>query len=312
METKSASKVRYSYVTVNSVPTKVVEVGDTDLGPDSQEPLFVLIPGNPGIIEYYEDFLVEIYDEFDGRVHVCGLSHAGHDEVWTKCSAPSPKEHWHLYGLQGQVRHKVEFIKTHVNSNRTVYLAGHSIGAYMVLQILKELKGLNVKRSFMLFPVFERLDEAPNAWRLVWDSYLLKLVTRLLVFLLLLLPDSFKAALVSLYCRRLPLAIQERSAKATRMVFMPTVFQLMTDMAHEEICVLKERDNTLIGTHLQRLTFYYGSEDGWCPIRFYWDMQAAFPNADLTLCSLKLKHAFVLDRTADIASFIADKVKNST
>lgn len=311
METKSASKVRYSYITISSVPTKVVQVGNTDLDPDSQEPLFILIPGNPGIIEYYEDFLLEIYDHFEGRVHVCGLSHAGHDEVWTKCNAPSPKEHWHLYGLQGQVRHKVEFVKNHVSSSRAVFLAGHSVGAYIVLQMLKELKGLDVKRSFMLFPVFERLDEAPNAWRLMWDSYLLKLVTRLLAFLLLLLPDSFKAALVSWYCRSLPPAIQERSAKATCMVFMPTVFQLMTDMAHEELCELKERDNILIGAHLPRLTFYYGCEDGWCPIRFYWDMQAAFPNADLTLCSLKLKHAFVLDHTAKIASFVADKMKNS-
>lgn len=46
--------------------------------------------GNPGIIEYYEEFLQEIYDNFEGKLHVCGLSHAGHDEIPDDLHPPSP------------------------------------------------------------------------------------------------------------------------------------------------------------------------------------------------------------------------------
>uniref|UniRef100_A0A131YK98 Lipid droplet-associated hydrolase n=1 Tax=Rhipicephalus appendiculatus TaxID=34631 RepID=A0A131YK98_RHIAP len=311
MSKRQVTKVRYEYMTVNGVPTKVVQVGKTDLGPSCQEPLLIFIPGNPGIIEYYEDFLAELYDHFDGRLHVCGLSHAGHDNIFTTRSAPSPKEHWELYGLYGQIRHKVDFVKRHATGNRAIFLAGHSIGAYMMLQVLEELKELNVKRSFLLFPVIERLSETPNACSLLWDARLLRLVSWLIVLLLMVLPEAVKSLLISWYCRRLPPAIQQRSAKATSVLFDPTVFRLVVDMAHEEIQTLVERDDEFLGAHMEQLTFYYGCRDDWCPVHFYRDMKETFPNGDITLCSLNIKHAFVLDRTAEIAAFVSNRIKNS-
>lgn len=304
-------KVRYEYMTVNGVPTKVLQVGKTDLGPICQEPLLIFIPGSPGIIEYYEDFLTEVYEHFDGRLHVCGVSHAGHDDVFTKCSAPSPKEHWQLYGLYGQIRHKVEFVRSHVTGKRAVFLAGHSIGAYMMLQVLEELKELNVKRSFLLFPVIERLAETPNACSLMWDARLLRLLSWFIVLLLVVLPEAVKSLLVSWYCQNLPPAIRQRAFKATCMLFEPTVFQIVVNMAHEELRTLVERDDEFIGAHLERLTFYYGCSDGWCPVRFYQDIKETFPNGDITLCSLNIKHAFVLDRTAEIAAFVSNRIKNN-
>lgn len=309
MEVGSSAKVRYSYVTINNVPTKVIQLGKTDLGPEREEPLLVLIPGNPGIIEYYEDFLLEIYNRFEGRVHVCGVSHAGHDEVWKNPIAPPPNENWQLYGLEGQVKHKLEFVKS--LSSRPVFLVGHSIGAYMVLRILRELGGLNVKRSFLLFPVFERMEEAPNTRALVWNARLQKVVSRLVVLLLLVLPEALKSTLVGWYCRSLPAGIRDRSFGATCTLLTPTVFRLMIDMAEEEVQQLKERDDALIGAHLDKLSFYYGCQDGWCPVRFFWEMREAFPKADLTLCKDNLKHAFVLDRTEGIAAFVSDKIRAS-
>lgn len=287
-------------------------MGKTDLCPEREEPLVVLIPGNPGIIEYYEDFLLEIYNRFQGNIHVCGISHAGHDEVWKNPMAPPPNENWQLYGLEGQVRHKLEFVKSFVSSSRPLYLVGHSIGAYMALRILGELGRLNVRRSFLLFPVFERMREAPNARSLVWNARLLKAVTRLVVLLLMVLPEAFKCALVGWYCRTLPEGIRDRSFAATCTLFTPTVFRLMIDMAEEELQQVKERDDALIGAHLDRLSFYYGCQDGWCPARFYWEMREAYPKADLTLCKDNLKHAFVLDRTEGIATFVSDRIRNST
>ncbi|XP_077552196.1 lipid droplet-associated hydrolase-like [Haemaphysalis longicornis] len=311
MEVCASPRVRYSYATINNVPTRVVQVGKTDLCPERQEPLLIMIPGNPGIIEYYEDFLSEIYNHFQGSIHVCGVSHAGHDEVWKSGIAPPPNENWQLYGLEGQVRHKLEFVRSYVSSRRPLFLAGHSIGAYMVLRILGELGGLNVRRSFLLFPVFERMREAPNARSLVWNRRLFKVVTRMVSLLLLVLPDVLRCTLVGWYCRSLPEGVRNRAFAATCTLFTPTVFRLMIDMAEEELQQLKERDDALIRAHLDRLTFYYGCKDGWCPTRFYWEMREAYPKADLTLCKDNLKHAFVLDRTEGIATFVSDKIRNS-
>lgn len=38
----------------------------------------LLISGNPGEIQYYEEFLRLIFDRFEEQVEVVGISHAGH------------------------------------------------------------------------------------------------------------------------------------------------------------------------------------------------------------------------------------------
>ena len=42
-----------------------------------------------------------------------------------------------IYGLSGQIEHKIAFLRTHVPKETKLVLIGHSIGCYMCLQILK-------------------------------------------------------------------------------------------------------------------------------------------------------------------------------
>uniref|UniRef100_A0A131Y1H3 Lipid droplet-associated hydrolase n=1 Tax=Ixodes ricinus TaxID=34613 RepID=A0A131Y1H3_IXORI len=305
------SKAHYDYIIVNDVPTKLLTIGKTSISARSQEPLFIFFPGNPGIIEYYEEFLQEIYDNLEGKLHVCGLAHAGHDVLPRNLRAPPPNENWHLYGLEGQVAHKVDFVKTHVSNDRPVFLAGHSIGAYMVLQMLKQRKELNVKRSFLLFPVFERLAQTPNAKALVLSSLLLKLATWLLVALLFVLPEFVKAALIEWHFKDIQPSMRNRIKKATLTLFTPAIFKLMVNMAEDELDQVKQRDEGTIRDNLKRLTFYYGSEDNWCPIEYFRDMRRAFPDADLNLCEHNLKHAFTLHSTCEMSAFVSGRVKDS-
>ncbi|CAN7999057.1 unnamed protein product [Ixodes hexagonus] len=305
------SDAHYDYIIVNEVPTKLLTIGKTSLNAGCPEPLFIFFPGNPGIIEYYEEFLREVYDNFGGKLHVCGLSHAGHDVLPKNLRGPSPNGNWHLYGLQGQVEHKLDFVKTHVSKDRPVFLAGHSVGAYMVLRILEQRKDLNVRRSFLLFPVFERLAQTPNAKALMVSSFLLKLVTWLLVALLFILPELVKEALVEWYFKNIQPSIRDRTKKATLIVCTPGVFKLMVNMAEDELNQLKQRDESTIRDHLQRLSFYYGSRDGWCPVTYFQDMKQAFPDADLNLCKHNLKHAFTLESTCEVSAFVAGRIKSS-
>lgn len=214
-----------------------------------------------------------------------------------------------LYGLQGQVKHKVEFVRSQVGNKRSVFLAGHSIGAYMVLQLLKHQE-VKVKRSFLLFPVIERLADTPNS-RSLQSGILLKLLTWLVVALLFILPRYLKVALVDSYFKDLKVSLQSRIKDATVSLFTPRVFKLMINLAEEELQQVRQRDDDIIRENITRLTFYYGSQDKWCPFQFYLDMKEAFPSADVNFCEHNLKHAFILDRTTELARFVSDRIRNS-
>lgn len=52
-------------------------------------------------------------------------------------SDPNAQEIEDIYGLRGQIEHKISFLRTQVPKDVKLILIGHSIGSYMVLQILK-------------------------------------------------------------------------------------------------------------------------------------------------------------------------------
>lgn len=53
-------------------------------------------------------------------------------------SDPNAQEIKDIYGLSGQVEHKMAFLRTHVPKETKLVLIGHSIGSYICLQILKQ------------------------------------------------------------------------------------------------------------------------------------------------------------------------------
>ena len=39
--------------------------------------VIVVIPGNPGLIEFYDDFITSLFEALQGQLPVFGVSHAG-------------------------------------------------------------------------------------------------------------------------------------------------------------------------------------------------------------------------------------------
>ncbi|XP_012369337.1 lipid droplet-associated hydrolase [Octodon degus] len=50
---------------------------------------------------------------------------------------PNAQEIKDIYGLHGQVQHKIAFLRTQVPKDMKLILIGHSVASYMILQILK-------------------------------------------------------------------------------------------------------------------------------------------------------------------------------
>lgn len=129
-------------------PTSIVHFKSISIRGKSECPLFVWIPGNPGLIEYYEEFLMLIHRQHP-EWEVLGISHAGMSTASVSKSEKSKRND--VYSLKQQIDHKLEIIKDFSSTNRPLIIMGHSVGAYMVQHIVlsDKLVGKVVKMGLL-------------------------------------------------------------------------------------------------------------------------------------------------------------------
>ena len=108
---------------------------------DGQEILIFMITGNPGLISYYKPFLSTLdtlLSSSASRFYISGYSLAGFDSLK---KAP-------LVGLLEQIDHVEQKLYDRVNAFRRwigprnvcpkVILIGHSVGAYILLELIRQ------------------------------------------------------------------------------------------------------------------------------------------------------------------------------
>uniref|UniRef100_A0A8C7YGV8 Lipid droplet-associated hydrolase n=1 Tax=Oryzias sinensis TaxID=183150 RepID=A0A8C7YGV8_9TELE len=103
-----------------------------------------------------------------------------------------------VFGLNGQIEHKLAFIREHIPKGSSLVLVGHSIGCYIILEMMRRNPELKVLKAVMLFPTIERMAESPQGRRMTPLLCQMRYLAYLPVFLLSLLPDILKAALIKL------------------------------------------------------------------------------------------------------------------
>ena len=93
---------------------------------------------------YYEDFMLSLKPKLPDEYSIWTLGHGGHDIPENAENFPSFSDHAELFNLESTIKQKVDFVKTHISSDQEVILIGHSIGAKMVIEVMKS-KIANVK-----------------------------------------------------------------------------------------------------------------------------------------------------------------------
>ncbi|XP_068608126.1 lipid droplet-associated hydrolase, partial [Brachionichthys hirsutus] len=210
-----------------------------------------------------------------------------------------------VFGLNGQIEHKLVFLREHVPMETALILVGHSIGCYIILELMKRRPELKVVKAVLLFPTIERMAQTPQGQALTPLLCRLRYVAYLPLFLLSLLPEGLKAGLIRLLLGGV--------RSLDRAVVQPAVDLLSGDAAAnamylggQEMREVLERDNATIQRNLGKLIFYYGSTDHWCPTQYYHDIKQAFPGGDFRLCERGFRHAFILDAGRDVGRMVAE------
>eukprot|EP01132_Coremiostelium_polycephalum_P001366 gene1366-1724_t len=66
----------------------------------------IIVPGNPGIVDFYREFIKIIYREFEGRIDIIGVSHLGH------CGQIDQQ-----FTVEDQIKHKQIFLDYLLSQN---------------------------------------------------------------------------------------------------------------------------------------------------------------------------------------------------
>nr|XP_056712737.1 lipid droplet-associated hydrolase [Euleptes europaea] len=305
------SPVHEEFASFGGAATQVLKCGPwKNLWGNANVPrlLFLVIPGNPGFAGYYRTFIQALYVGLNRQYPVWVVSHAGHCKVphdLEIVEEADVKELDDIFGLRGQVEHKLNFLRKKVPQNMKLVLIGHSIGCYVALEMMKQAPELEVLRCMMLFPTIERMAQSPQGKLMTPLLCQLRYVLYMPIYLVTLLPEIVKSSLVRLVLRALKFHDESTIVASVDLINMNCVANVMY-LASQEMRKVVERDSTTIRQHLKKLTFYYGATDQWCPVQYYEEMKMEFPDGDIRLCEKGIRHAFVLEASEEVAAMITE------
>ncbi|XP_012269589.2 lipid droplet-associated hydrolase [Athalia rosae] len=304
-----------AFLELNGVPTHVTSEGrwvEAGLAADGRKDVVVVIPGNPGLPSFYNGFIKALHSKLPMETPVWVVGHSGHVEPSKNSLRTLPKyEHnRHLYNLEGQLKHKTDFIKKYVPKDAQIHLVAHSIGSWMVLNLLKDESIRNrIAKCYLLFPTVERMAESPNG------KFFTRFVTPLisvLVFLswiFTLLPLIIQILLIEIF--GFFNGIPRKCRTSVLQLIRPAVLRRVFSLAKEEMAVVTELDHEVISQNYDKLWLYYGSRDGWTPVKYYEEIKARHPKLNAVLCKESYLHSFVLESEKEMGHIVANVINEN-
>ena len=294
-------------IELNGIETNVIEFiprGRESPRTDSKSKI-VIIPGNPGNADYYQEFAYHLFDLTQQTNAVSVISHAGHTPPVQKTGDSG------YFSLRDQVDHKLAYLALESHRDANIVLIGHSMGCYVIQEMLKRLPAGRVVKSFYLFPTIERIVFSPNGRYFVSrlgrvSQFLLYYLT---YFLQYCVPKSLtKAIIIAFRFRSLSPERRNLLSNSTVAILNPISISNILQLSGEEMEVISARDNEFYQNHIDNIVLYYGRTDGWVPARFHSDMLRDYPDSQTHLCEQGIAHAFVFNGPIRMAEWVYNRI----
>ncbi|KIY62641.1 hypothetical protein CYLTODRAFT_404291 [Cylindrobasidium torrendii FP15055 ss-10] len=216
-----------------------------------KEPSTVLffVPGNPGLIEFYLDFLTDIQTK-SGLDSLAVLAHAhlGHTPnlPFTRCD------------FAVQVDNAVEAFDalSAAYPNAKIISLSHSMGSWISVELLKQ-RADKLAGIILLTPTIRHIVDTPNGRRLSWLFYPFpRTVVTQLAHVGHLLPD----ALLRLTNPSFP---AHQLAVIRRLIASPSAVHACLVTSHDEMKMIKDLDETILNDNADILRMFFADVDGW-------------------------------------------------
>ena len=304
---------------VDGVPTHIfsLKCKTSEEGGSSRVPLIVIIPGNPGMGHFYVPFASKLFELGQGKFDVSVISHAGHSPGHykdAKMHTSSTSQDLHSestdwYTLQDQVSHKLAFIRDEASNRESLILIGHSIGCWMVLNMMHQLLPPQISKIFLLFPTVEKMAESPNgsSFRsMVWNSLRIPF-TGLVWVASNFIPDFMKSFILNRYFHTTPINHLAFVTQGAKNIDEKSVYNI-TKMTKQEMEEVVHPPLDVIDANIDKIVFYYGVDDSWNVDSCYRDMATRYPGKEVHLCPPSFPHAFVECVSNEIAEMVYPKL----
>eukprot|EP00730_Choanoeca_flexa_P020039 TRINITY_DN9796_c0_g1_i3.p1 TRINITY_DN9796_c0_g1~~TRINITY_DN9796_c0_g1_i3.p1 ORF type:complete len:375 (+),score=43.39 TRINITY_DN9796_c0_g1_i3:28-1125(+) len=258
--------------------------------------VYVCIPGNPGNARYYRLFASTLHEHTGMTVMIIG--HTGHSHTSRSSQ---------LYDLEEQVDHKLRVLtalETQSKNHPQYILAGHSIGAYVCLAMLKHLPMDRVVQGHMLFPTVSHIGTTPRGMTL-WP--VLRFGRPAVVAI------AKAIAQLPLWLRRsvVKQVLGHKAAPemvdATLSILSPEVGANCLYMGYNELCTLLELDEECLRVHDAKLKWYFGRDDGWVTQYHANDVARICVRSEIEYCTKGIGHGFVLEHAVQKAEWIVEQ-----
>ncbi|KAF8898924.1 hypothetical protein BD779DRAFT_1486254 [Infundibulicybe gibba] len=220
---------------------------------DNKPPNVILlfIPGNPGLLDFYIPFLSAIHNKNQNdNVAIFAHAHSGHTPDFF-AAQPQPS---HLVAQVEGALGAFDAASSTFKDARII-LIGHSVGAWIVLQVLKQRP--QVSGVFLLFPTISHISSTPNGQKLSW--VFTPFWRRFLVlssYLTWVLPTT----LLSLLFYAWP---PDQVHVLVDFLRSPRSIMSSLSMAHDEMSAIRDLDLSWIDHKTQRLFIYLADHDDW-------------------------------------------------
>lgn len=196
---------------------------------------------------------------------------------------------------------QASFIRKYVPKDTKLIIMGHSIGAYICVELLNEpdLQS-KIQKSYLLFPTLEHMADTPQGKFL---NKFVRYFVSILVFLtwvFILLPSIVQTFLVKayLFLTRSPVSFINEAKSFLK----PNVIRNVLFMVMDEMEKVNDRNDSCIEKNLNKLKLYYGQTDHWAPPSYYYRIKEKYPTINAELCNFE--HAFVMKNSEDVGKIV--------
>lgn len=291
-----------SRILLNGIDTSVIEF--TPRSTNTSDYKIVIVPGNPGNAGYYQEFAYHLYTLTERAIAVSVISHAGHVPPVVKVGEPP------YFSLKDQADHKLAYLALDSHKDSKIILIGHSMGCYVIQEMMKMLPPGRILKAFFLFPTIERMIHSPNGIFYVSRTgyFSHKLLYYMTFFFYYCFPKSLLRAIISLKYRSLSTERSNLLTNSTLAILNPTTMSNILQLSTEEMEVIYTRDDQFLQQHIKNIVFYYGLEDGWVPATCRDDMTRDYPDCNTHLCQKGLMHAFMFNGPIEMAQWVYDHI----
>lgn len=273
----------------------------------AENPTFhvLFIPGNPGVVSFYKDFLESLYEFLGGNASVIAIGQISHtSKDW---------ESGRLFSFQEQIDHKIDFIRQELESVKVpIILVGHSIGSYISLELLKKFSD-KVVYCIGLYP-FLTLNQQSTKQSLIGKlaaSSVLSATASFLIASLRLLPMSAARLLVS---KSIGASWSDTAVQATcthlRQYHTMRNVLFMAKSEFRELAA--EPDWDFMRENQSKLAFLFGIDDHWGPLQLFEEISKQAPHTSLSIEREGHTHGFccTVAGSAWVAQHVATLIKN--